>query len=286
MPKHHYNPNFILRNFADSSSTLWVLDKQAARCWAKKGGSGRYDAFAENGYNTTRDAQGSPDDSVEHFYTEIETRAAPVVDRVVALVEAGLCPPINQIDKEHLARLVWAQYVRSPFERAATQRDRIARRAMYQAVLDTCVDKGIPPALIHDFLPKSLEQMMEDAIVKAPTAPEERDGAVVHMRQMAVDFLRIPAAVHAHFVTSDRPCLVKPILQRGGNVFLPLASNVAIQLSRPEDASPAPIEVGRTTVRRINGSIFNAALRYVAGPSRPHLLDLLADSLELPAPNP
>ena len=278
MPKHHYNPNFILRNFVDANRTLWVLDKQTARCWAKRGGNGRYDAFAENGYNTIKDVQGSPDDSVEDFYTEVEACAAPIIDRLIVTIEAGLCPHIGELDKEHLARFLWAQYVRSPFERAATRRDGTASRAMYQAILDTSLEKGIPPDLIYAVLPKNLEQMIDDAIVKAPTAPEEHDGAVAYMRRMAVDFLRIPPTVDALFVTSDRPCLFEPILQPGGNVFLPLASNVAIRLSRPEDASPTPIGVSRSTARRINRSIFSAALRYVAGPSRQHLCELLAGS--------
>ena len=278
MPKHHYNPNFILRRFVDASGTLWVLDKQSGRCWPKKGGSGRYDVFAENDYNTVRDSQGAPDDSVEDYYTKIETRAAPIVDRVIDAVDFGFYPHITQIDREDLARLLWAQHVRSPFERAATRRDGTARRAMYRAILDTSVEKGIPPALIRGLLPKNLEQMMNDAIIKAPTAPEEPDGAVAQMRQMAVDLLNIPTTANAHFVTSDRPCLVKSIPQRGGDVLMPLTKNVAIQLSRPEDSSPTPIRIDHTTIHAINRSIFDAALRFVAGPSRKHLCDLLTDS--------
>ena len=107
---------------------------------------------------------------------------------------------------------------------------------------------------------------------------EEADGAVAYMRRMAVDLLQIPPTVDANFVTSDRPCLVEPILHGGGNVLMPLAKNVAIQLSRPENSSPTPIRISRTTVRRINRRLFGAALRDVAGSSRQHLCDLLTDS--------
>ena len=278
MPKHHYNPNFILRRFADAGGTLWVFDKQSGRSWAKKGGSGSYDAFAENDYNTISDARGVRDDSVEDFYTKVEACAAPIVDRVIATIDAGLYPPMTPLDKEHLARFLWSQYVRSPFERAATVRDGTARRAMYQAFLDTCIDNSIPPALLRAFLPKDLDEMMNNAVIKAPTAPEEADGAVVYMRRMAMDFLRIPPTVEANFVTSDRPCLVQPILQRRGNVLMPLSKSVAIQLSRPEDSSPTPIPISHPTVCRINRRLYDDALRYVAGPSRQHLRDLQTDS--------
>ena len=127
MPKHHYNPNFILRRFADNS--------------------------------------------VEDFYTEIKTRAVPVIDTIVAIANADLLPPISQIDKEHLVRFLWAQHLRSPFERITTLQDGTARRAMDEAILDTCRELAIPPSLIHDFLTKDFEQMMNDAVVKAPPRP-------------------------------------------------------------------------------------------------------------------
>ena len=100
MPKHHYNPNFILRRFADDSDTLWVLDKDTGRCWPKKGGrQNRYDAFAENGYNTVKNARGADDDSVEDFYTEVEARAAPIIDTLVSTAHARLLPHIGPVDK-------------------------------------------------------------------------------------------------------------------------------------------------------------------------------------------
>ena len=105
MAKHHYNPNFILRRFADEHGTLWLLDKNTGRCWPKRGGRRRrYEAFLENGYNTVTDSSGADDDSVEDFYTEIETRAAPVIDTMITVAHSGLMPAIGPEAKEYLIR--------------------------------------------------------------------------------------------------------------------------------------------------------------------------------------
>ena len=279
MPKHHYNPNFILRRFADDSDTLWVLDKDTGRCWPKRGGrQNRYDAFAENGYNTVKDARGVNDDSVEDFYTEVEARAAPIIDALVSTAHARLLPYIGPVDKEHLVRFLWAQHIRSPYERIAALENGTARLAMEEAVLDTCVEFGIPPSDIHDFLPRDLKQMTNDAVVKAPTAPEERDSAVVLMYRMSVDFLKILPGVSVNFITSDRSCLVEPIGRRGGNVVMPIAKDLVVRLSRPEELPGSLVNVGEPTVDRINRRLFDAARRYVAGPCRISLCALHAGS--------
>ena len=272
MAKHHYNPNFILRRFAHDSGTLWVLDKDTGRCWPKRGGrQDRYDAFAENGYNTVKDACGADDDSVEDFYTEVEARAAPIIDTMVNTADAGLLPHIGLVDKEHLVRFLWAQHIRSPYERNAALENGTARLAMEEAVLDASVEFDIPPSDIYGLLSKDLQQMMSDAVIKAPTTPEERDSAVVLMCRMPVDLLKVLPSISVNFITSDRSCLVEPIGQHGGNVVMPIAKNLVIRLSRPEDPAGGLVNVGVPTVDRINRRLFDTARRYVAGPCRTSL---------------
>ena len=252
MAKHHYNANFNVGRFADDQGVLWILDKQSGRCWAKKGGKqGRYDVFAVQGYNTVKDASGANDDSVEDFYTEIESFAAPVIDTLIGSAGAGRVPTIGERNKEHLVRFLWAQYMRSPFEREATLEDGTAHRAMEQAVLDISKKLAIPARSIRSQLPKDSEEMIEDVIVKAPTAPENDDSAVVHMRRMALDLLTIPSSVDAHFLTSDRSCIVEPMLQRGGAVLMPIAKNVAMRLSQRHNSSGGLVTVDDITVSRL-----------------------------------
>lgn len=272
MAKHHYNPNFNLRRFANEQRTLWVLDKNTGRVWAKKGGrSDRYDVFAENGYNTVRYADGTDDSSVEDFYTEVEALAAPVIDSIIRVTNVDLMPAIRAIDKDNLVRFLWAQWARSPSQRLHALRDGTAEGAVDEALQDASERFGVPLFFVQALFTNNLEQIIQNAIVKAPTGPDQPDGAVFHMRRMAVDILKIPPSVEAHFITSDRSCLVEPIRLPGGYVFMPISQNVSIQLTRPEDSSGVLASVGARTVERINKAILNAALRYIAGPSAEHL---------------
>lgn len=71
--KHHYTPNFILRGFATTAERLWVLDKTSGHCWAKDGGpDARFDAFAENNYNSLLDSAGNWDTSIEDHLEKID----------------------------------------------------------------------------------------------------------------------------------------------------------------------------------------------------------------------
>jgi len=284
MAKHHYNPNFILRRFANEQRTLWVLDKDTGRIWAKKGGrSGRYDVFAENGYNTVRYADGTEDSSVEDFYTEVEALAAPVIDTIISVTNIDLMPAIGAIDKDNLVRFLWAQWARSPAQRLHSLREGTAEGAVDEALQDASARLGVPLFFVQALFTNNLEQIIQNAIVKAPTGPDQPDGAVFHMRRMAMDILKIPPSVESHFITSDRSCLVEPIRQPGGYVFMPISQNVSIQLTRPENSSGVLASVGARTVERINSAILNAALRYIAGPSAEHLSALSNAVVSVPS---
>ena len=140
MPKHHYNPNFILRRFADDSDTLWVLDKDTGRCWPKRGGrQNRYDAFAENGYNTVKDARGVDDDSVEDFYTEVEARAAPIIDTLVSTAQARLTD-WNSLTRRALDRLQ-ADQVMVPGAKLHREMELIGSESAFDVA-----GHGLPPA--------------------------------------------------------------------------------------------------------------------------------------------
>ena len=94
--KNHYTPNFILRGFATTTGRLWVLDKSSGCCWAKDGGpDDRFDAFAENNYNTLLDPAGKRDTSIEDYLEKIEDAAAPIVRDLVDYATAGLYPSLS-----------------------------------------------------------------------------------------------------------------------------------------------------------------------------------------------
>jgi hypothetical protein len=77
--KHHYVPQFLLRNFASAKrETLYAFDK-----WdGKQFQVAIKDAAAERGYNSfeTDEASGC----AEEYFTQIETTASPFIQEIVS----------------------------------------------------------------------------------------------------------------------------------------------------------------------------------------------------------
>lgn len=108
--KHHYVPQFLLRNFAsEKRETLYAFDKWDGRQFqvAVK------DAAAEHGYNSfeTDEASGC----AEEYFTQIETAASPFIQEIVT---NRRLPALTPEGRAAVAQLAIAQMVRSKNHRA------------------------------------------------------------------------------------------------------------------------------------------------------------------------
>jgi hypothetical protein len=108
--KHHYVPQFLLRNFvSEKRETLYAFDKWEGKQFqvAVK------DAAAERGYNSfeTDEASGC----AEEFFTQIETTASPLIQKIVSDRQLPVLTPEG---KAALAQLGVAQMLRSKNHRA------------------------------------------------------------------------------------------------------------------------------------------------------------------------
>lgn len=108
--KHHYVPQMLLRNFAlEKREQLHAFDKWESRKFqvAVK------DAAAERRYYSFKDDEYS--DCAEEFLAEIETAAAPTIQRIVS--KRNL-PKLSKSERASLERLGIAQMLRSKNHRA------------------------------------------------------------------------------------------------------------------------------------------------------------------------
>ena len=94
---------------------------------------------------------------------------------------------------------------------------------------------------------------------------------------MKLDLVSIVHLQDAEFVTSDRPCLICPVLKHGGKAFMAVSKHVAVQLSRPQDSSGGIRRPSTETVKKINKKTFDTATRFVAGSSRERLETLATE---------
>ena len=273
--KHHYTPNFILRGFASTAGRrLWVLDKTSGHCWAKDGGpDDRFDAFAENNYNSLLDSAGNRDVSIEDHLEKIEDAAAPIVRDLVDYAAAGIYPTLSDERRAELAQFLWAQHLRSPRVRERLKESQDARRYFQQVVERATRLFGLDAAQAESLLGRP-EAFVRDA-AKMMVMQTETHRTRRFMTGMSVDLVTV-AARAVHFVTSDRPCLIEPVATTEGKVLMGLTQVVMLQLSRPDESDGELISVDADTAERLNRQTLRTATRFVAGPSRQYLKSLWA----------
>ena len=278
--KQHNTPNFILRRFADEAkNTLWVWDKIQRTCFQVKGTTSqgrppRYDAFTQNDYYTLKDTSGNRDLSVEDYLADIEAAAAPIIKKLIDIAATGLYHPLNLKKTECLARFLVAQHMRSPTARAeivnSEETMQMYHDLIHKTEMSLGADRGSPVKISGDPT-AALERSSKRAIIN-------KDSAAVHyMRRMKLDLVSIVHLQDAEFVTSDRPCLICPVLKHGGKAFMAVSKHVAVQLSRPQDSSGGIRRPSTETVKKINKKTFDTATRFVAGSSRERLETLATE---------
>lgn len=267
--KHHYTPNFILRGFTSDKGRLWVLDKTTGHCWSKGGGADhRFDAFAENNYNSLIGSAGSPDTSIEDYLEAVEDGAAPIIRDLVDYASADLYPTLSHESRSKLAEFLWAQHLRSPWTRHRMGESEDGRR-YFQAAVDMAKQIfGLDAAQVASLLGRS--QALIEGGAKMVVKGSNTHEIVRLMSGMKIDLARIPVR-NGHFVTSDRPCLIAPVARSEGKVLMALTKAVMLQLSRTGESRGELVPVNADTVDRLNRQTFGTATRFVAGPSADYL---------------
>ena len=121
--------------------------------------------------------------------------------------------------------------------------------------------------------------MVETACKTMIKMQDSHGGALEHMtKHMSLDVAIVRTATNAHFITSDRPCLISPMLKPGGMVCMPVAQDVIVQLSKPEESLGDLHSLSPEKVHHHNRQTMLTATRFVAGPSKEYLEQLAAKS--------
>lgn len=269
----HYTPNFILRGFADKwSRTLWVWDKSCRNCFPVRGkkskGNLRYDVLASHDFYTIIDQQGDRDESVDRHLQQVEAQAAPIVRKLVRSAKLGNCAALDSDQKSRLVRFVWIQHARSPLLQSITDE----RRETFDRILGAYALAGFPPKALEHIRSRR-DVVVSDASKLAITLEESLQSPKV-MAGMTIDLGRVPTRADAYLVTSDRPCLIGSLTARDARIVMPLDKAVLLQLSAASDSPVHVHELDRHDVERLNRQTFEAATRFVAGPSLQHIHEL------------
>lgn len=163
--------------------------------------------------------------------------------------------------------------MRSPYARSESVNSEESKQMFRDLALEAAVSLGAVRGFLvlnHGDPTAAIETASKRAIMME----DYPDCAVDCMRRMSLDLASIVHLQDAEFVTSDRPCLISPVLRPGGMAFMAVTKHVAVQLSRPQDSRGDMHRLGRlgpNTVKRLNRQTFDTAARFVAGTSRERL---------------
>ena len=260
MTLRHYVPNFILRNFADDNGVLWVLDKETGKCFSDKGGDKRrYRAFAERDYNPPH---------TESVLADIESSAAPVVERLIEHARCGMPPELDPASKGRLCTFLLIQSLRVPrvknwviSEHWEYERD---KELLWQ-IFSELRNADFPGGLEADAADSTIEN-------------HEQLEKIFWLRMMKMNiFVATLGGTRGYgLIVGDEPCLMRQYLVRSGDVVvMPLASDVWLELSRPEDLPGGLSKLDRAWTEALNLQTFEKARRFVAGSSEDCLRNLV-----------
>lgn len=121
--RQHYIPEMLSRRFVDDSGRLYFFNKSLPHKGVLQ--STPRKLFAERYLYSIVDAKGLRDQRVEKFFTSIENKAGPIIEKIVAAARGGHNPELTASEKADWDRFVYHQWVRVPdsYERVASLKD-------------------------------------------------------------------------------------------------------------------------------------------------------------------
>jgi len=241
--KYHYVSDFVLSNFAGDDELLQIMSKRTGRIWEKgprekRGPSRRragYDAFAENKYYPK---------TVEKALHNVESDAAPVIKKIIVSARTGELTRLECQEKRSLCDFLLVQILRTPRM------------------------KEIVRTHVNDF-PEGEQNMME--VLLAICEKSQIDGVQFdeRMAAMSIDVGVTDPGDGASFVIGDVPCVFNGDLTELGHIVtMPVARDVYIQLTRPEESQGELYTVSADEVQDLNIQAYKYATKFVAGPDR------------------
>ena len=262
--RHHYIPQMVQRRFAGPDGQLWSFDK----CHPERGVERRpiKRLFQMPHLYTVRRQDGTRDTSTETRLSVIESRAAPVIARVVTDARAGRATAFSRADHLALVDLFVAQLRRSPdFHRAVLTRQAMAdfiadRWAQWESLHGPVSEEErallTDPKFMLEGRREVIAQNAADRLEKVTPAMFGRGFTVVRLGAPQRSFI-LGSSPFARFRApgSGRQDLGEPEAE----LWLPVAHDVAL-VSYGAVGSSRFLELrGDRGIRQVNAAIVHAS---------------------------
>jgi len=257
--RHHYIPQMVQRRFAGPDRQLWSFDKRHPERGVERKPIKRL--FQVQHLYTIHRRDGSRDTTTETRLSAIESRAGPVLERVITDARASRSTAFTEADRRALVDLLISQHRRSPD---------LHRRVLVRRTVESIIADGMAqwkalhgPASAEERVyltsPKFIEHARRDAMAEGAADPLETATPAMLQRGFAVARITAPrrafilgSTPFARFMAegSRRQDLGEP----GAELWMPVAWDVAIASVGRADYR-AFVEADDTRIRKMNGSV-------------------------------
>lgn len=263
----HYNPQMILRRFAEDEGWLYCCNRQESGrpIWKSKPEK----VFAENHLYTVRNDDREPDVSIENDFSILEGKVSVVIDKIIETALKGETPCLDADEKDCWLRYLCRQRRRTPDGARPIVEKYIERKSVeFQTFYEK--RRGRPCTL------NELTEIYDPAFLERSKKNCFAHFAMLEPRADVMELLRNTSIMTAviqnpkkNFVCGSRPV-------DGFGDWFTVSSKVAIKLTSPRGIDNLVVldDTSTSAIRQINQDIVKRST-FFAGPSR-ELIESLA----------
>ena len=245
--RHHSNPQMLLKNFCDDEGLLWMGERTGGKIFSSR----PKNAFVINDLNTSYEFPRVPrsgnkeeffgsiekSDKYEQTLSQIESEAAPVVQRVIEQVRHKRFPQLSGEANKKLKRFILTAARRTP-----ESQKRIAAGKSFDEVLWNILkveaEKGILPKLpdraVFDRNPdivelKDMVRSNVNAVYAAGDHPRERHREEQFCRETGLCVAVVCMPKRGFVIGSHGLAIVQHPNDPAQGSWLPIAHDVAVK---------------------------------------------------------
>ncbi len=277
--RHHYVPQFILRNFANGNQKLYYF--------RRKDGSVREtsskNVFVKNHAYTEEQEDGTKSAPVESELAQLEGLASDVIDKIITTARSGDGPMLAEPERRIWLRFLYSQFMRHP----AAQKS--AREPDYMSVIIDDIERDLGP-LSEEMRAYFLEparkcRMARKATIRAIIYdPEEHSDLMPILESRGIGVVVITNQSES-FVIGDKPVLwlpspATPLTFPECRLLYPISRDIMVHWG-PSYVDSTLISLSdHADIRTLNAMAF-AQSKAVAGPSKALLQSLACSAAKL-----
>ncbi len=257
--RHHFVPQMLLRRFCDNGGRLWYYTKKAPHIGVASGTPETL--FYQTNFYTLNEG-GVRDFSLESYFSQLESEANTVIEKICAAARAGKGPGLTFQEKRVWDLFLYYQWKRTPDSIGSTMSHAEFEELLTESVAE--FEQRFRPLTDEErerFLSNAgKKNLRKNARVKATGDPGAVVQSVLNNMGIGIAVIRKP---NKAFVIGSKPVvtLTQPGQTRFGRpgveVWLPIAADIAVFVIAGKGKEIVITLNDDTWLRSFNAAIFH-----------------------------